>query len=238
MIFYRRLGAIEAMSFDLDDTLYDNHPMMISAEKKLLAFLYEKHPQTEYLDVLGWRAIKMAHLQSHPMLASDMGELRRRTLHTGLHSIGLSGPELDTAVASAFDFFYFARSDFKIEQNIHSLLAQLADKMPLVAITNGNVNLQQIGIAEYFEHAFKASVTMPMKPHKTMFNKSAESLNLATENILHVGDSLEKDVMGGINAGFQAAWYACNRKMTLSIEPASVLPHVQLESLNELLELI
>lgn len=238
MIFYRRLSEIKAMSFDLDDTLYDNHPMMIAAEKKLRAFLQINHPQTEYLDLAGWRAIKIAHLQSHPMLASDMGELRRRTLHTGLHSTGLSGPELDKAVEAAFDYFYFARSDFEVDQSIRLLLAKLAEKIPLVAITNGNVNLRQIGISEYFDHTFKASVTMPMKPHSAMFDKSVKSLNTPALHILHVGDNLEKDVMGGINAGFQTAWYACNRKMSLGNEEPSVLPHVQLRALNELLEFI
>lgn len=238
MIFYRRLSAIKAMSFDLDDTLYDNDPLMITAEKKLLSFLHKTHPQTQYLDVMGWRAIKIAHLQSHSKLASDMGELRRRTLHTGLHSTGLSGPELDSAVNAAFDYFYFARSDFAVDQNICSLLAKLADKIPLVAITNGNVNLQQIGIAEYFSHTFKASVTMPMKPHSAMFDESVTKLKIPAQSILHVGDNLEKDVMGGINAGFKTAWYACNRNMSLKKEETSVLPHVQLESLNELLEFI
>ena len=34
MQFYRRLSAIKAISFDLDDTLYNNRPVMQGIEKK------------------------------------------------------------------------------------------------------------------------------------------------------------------------------------------------------------
>ncbi len=237
MIFYRRLNAIKAISFDLDDTLYDNHPLIIAAEKKLQTYLLDNHPETEYLDVMGWRTIKMAHLKHQPKLASDMGELRRRTLQTGLQSIGLSGPPLEVAVQQAFDYFYFARSDFSVEKPVCELLGKLAEKLPLVAITNGNVNLQQIGISEYFTQVFKANINQPMKPARMMFDKTVESLKVPASNILHVGDNLEKDVMGAINAGFLSAWHACNRKMSLNHEKISVLPDVQLNRLEDLLTL-
>jgi len=50
-----------------------------------------------------------------------------------------------------------------------------------------------------------------------------------------VGDNLQKDVYASINAGFQSAWYACNRPMALQLEKVSVLPHVVLDNLSELL---
>lgn len=36
--FYRPLNAIGAFTFDLDDTLYDNHPVIIRTERESLAF--------------------------------------------------------------------------------------------------------------------------------------------------------------------------------------------------------
>lgn len=36
--FYRPLNAIGAFTFDLDDTLYDNHPVIMRTERESLAF--------------------------------------------------------------------------------------------------------------------------------------------------------------------------------------------------------
>ena len=110
--------------------------------------------------------------------------------------------------------------------------------MPLVAITNGNVDLQQIGLEGYFCACFKASIKLPMKPDKAMFDAAQAYLNVPHENILHVGDNLPKDIYGALRAGYQTAWYAEDRDMKMRNEKAQVLPHVQLSHLTQLLDLI
>ena len=45
MKFYRRLNPLKAMSFDLDDTLYNNHPFIVEAEKQLFHFVFSRWPQ-------------------------------------------------------------------------------------------------------------------------------------------------------------------------------------------------
>lgn len=238
MIFFRSLSKIHALSFDLDDTLYDNHPCMISAEKGLLAFIHSQFPKCKNTDALFWRTCKKQVLGNTPEFASDMGKFREASLTLGLSKCGYSDTELKSAVKTSFDYFYFLRSDFKVDKTICSLLEKLADKVPLVAITNGNVNLQQIGIQQYFQFCLHANLEQPMKPNIRMFNLASEKLAIKPANILHVGDNLEKDVMGAKNAGFKSAWWACNRPMLLSAEPVTVLPDVQLNSLEELVELV
>ncbi|MCV5262976.1 5-amino-6-(5-phospho-D-ribitylamino)uracil phosphatase YigB, partial [Escherichia coli] len=44
MKFYRRIEPIKAMTFDLDDTLYDNYPVIVRMERELLAWLKHHHP--------------------------------------------------------------------------------------------------------------------------------------------------------------------------------------------------
>lgn len=238
MKFFRSLSKIQALSFDLDDTLYENHPRMLEAEKSLQKYLASHYPNTAELTIADWRSFKRSHLKSSPALMSDMGELRRLTLETGLSTSGYQGQELNNAVNACFEYFYHERSNFQVDKNICSLLAELGNVVPLVAITNGNVNLDQIGISDFFSHCFKANMQQPMKPHRKMFDLASESLNLAPKNILHVGDNLEKDIMGAIAAGMQSAWYACDRPMQLNNERTSVIPHVQLDDLNELRALV
>lgn len=238
MIYYKKLKKIQAITFDLDDTLYENTSVIIEAERSLIELMHKQYPVTKQVDKDFWRTQQKAHLISNPLLKNDMGKLRRLSLESGFMQLGLSGSELNATTSLCFEHFYFQRSNFTLNRNIHSLLDTLSDNLPLVAITNGNVNLQQIGLKRYFSACFKASVDLPMKPHKAMFDAAQTHLNIPHKNILHVGDNLEKDVYGALRAGYQTAWYAEDRNMNMCNEKASVLPHVQLSQLTQLLDII
>lgn len=238
MIYYKKLKPIQAITFDLDDTLYENTSVIVKAEQSLIELMHNQYPATRKVDNSFWRSQQKAHILSKPLLKNDMGELRRLSLESGFKALGLSGNELKTATNRCFEHFYFQRSNFKLNRNIHSLLRILSDKLPLVAITNGNVDIKQIGLEGYFTACFKASVKLPMKPNIAMFDAAQAQLNIPHGNILHVGDNLPKDVYGAIKAGYQAAWYAEDRSMNIRNEKAPVLPHIQLSKLSQLLDLI
>ena len=237
MIFYRKIKKFQALSFDLDDTLYDNHSHMPVAEAAFLQELHKQFAATQTLTASTWQAHKHEVLANNPLLKNDMGELRRQVLARVFTALGFQGRSLQQAIDFSFDCFYFHRSNFSVNENIHSLLKKLAQRYPLVALTNGNVNLQQIGLAPYFTQVFKASLSLPMKPHQAMFNACKAALNLDAEQILHVGDNLHNDVYGALRAGMQSAWYAYDRGMHIKKEPSFLLPNIQLHTLEELLQL-
>ena len=66
------------------------------------------------------------------------------------------------------------------------MLTQL-EKIPLIAITNGNANPLSCGLGQYFTY-FKAGPDGRSKPYPDMFDKAASLLKLPHQNILHVGD--------------------------------------------------
>lgn len=238
MIIYKPTPKIQAMTFDLDDTLYDNWPLIVEAEKGLLNFIAEEYPNASHLGKDDWQQYKRQALRDDPELFSDMGDLRRIILTKGLQESGYSGAKLTDAVNVCFDWFYFERSNFRVGEAECQLLAKLSQHIPLIAITNGNVNTQQIGLDGYFQQVLKASRQRPMKPHRHMFDEAANYLNVKRSSILHVGDNLEKDVWGAVNSGFSSAWHACDRPMQIRNEPVKVLPHVEIHQLDELLAFI
>jgi FMN hydrolase / 5-amino-6-(5-phospho-D-ribitylamino)uracil phosphatase len=235
MILYRKIDKIQAISFDLDDTLYDNQPFIVEAEIQLRRFLHDFFPLTKNCDKDFWFKIKTQVLKQQPELKLDMGQLRRHTLYAGLSHVGYQDEQLVDGVEQCFQHFYFHRSNFKVEKTICSLLNELSLRVPLVAITNGNVNLEQIGISEYFQHSLHANLEQPMKPHPKMFGLACDYLNLPPRQILHVGDSLINDVYGAHRAGMRTAWYAHNRNMHLSKESTVLLPDIALHNLDELM---
>ncbi|OFC70197.1 HAD-IA family hydrolase [Alteromonas confluentis] len=237
MRFYRPLSPIKAMTFDLDDTLYNNEPIISLADASLTAFIAANFPRAAALPRSRWNEIKRELIKNNPPLGSDMGLLRLETLRVALADDVAPCSALEQAAQDCFNCFYHARSDFRLDDKVHEVMSALAKKVPLIAITNGNVDTQKTGLTEYFEAVLHASVVRPSKPAPDMFHEAADMLSLPPEAILHVGDNLEKDVMGAIKAGMQSAWIAANREMNLSREAVTLLPHVELSALDDLLRL-
>ncbi len=238
MIVYRALSKPSAFCFDLDDTLYDNGPIIRRATTRLNTYLAEQHPEIAVLAKRQWQSIRRETVAEDPRLASDMSRLRMIILAKLAAEIGYSTAQQQHVANEGYALFYQTRSDFKVDKNIYSLLEKLSESRPLVAITNGNVDLARVGIAGLFSCVLQANIDAPMKPSPFMFERALEHLKLPATSIMHVGDHLVKDVWAAHQLGFQTAWYACNREMQLQREPVRVLPSVQLATLTELLGLI
>lgn len=234
MIVYKPVSDIHAMSFDLDDTLYNNTPYIMLAEQYLLTYIAEYYPEAAHISKSEWQKFKLAALKEAPNLQHDMGMLRTVTLTKGFIYAGLNSNDIPDAVSDCFDVFYRQRSNFKIDNRIRKVLSYLRKKIPIVAITNGNVDCERIGIQKYFSHILQAGKDGKMKPSADMFDKASALLGMSPRNILHVGDNLEKDVSGALEAGFKSAWFAVDRPMRINNEQTTVLPHLQLRSLGEL----
>lgn len=235
MIMYRRVTDIQAMTFDLDDTLYDNMPYIYQAERALTNHIKTRYPAAARLSKEIWLACKQQAISNEPMLKYDMGLLRLATLRNGFAQCEYSLAEAEHAAQDCFAYFYQQRSLFTVTQPYCDVLAQLSQRMPLIAITNGNVDVAAIGIGQYFTAVYRADMAHRAKPYADMFDKAQAALDIPAQNILHVGDDLRNDVYGAYLNGYKSAWYAADRSMSLQHEPVTCLPDVQLSHFSDLL---
>jgi FMN phosphatase YigB (HAD superfamily) len=60
-----------------------------------------------------------------------------------------------------------------------------------------------------------------LKPDRRLFEHAAEQAGKDPRTILYVGDSLVSDVEGGIDAGWQVAWYNPAQTKTTRLEAFS-----------------
>ncbi|NQZ21359.1 MAG: HAD-IA family hydrolase [Colwellia sp.] len=253
MKFYRRLAPFKAISFDLDDTLYSNYPVMIATDAKMVAYFFEffsAQPAFAHLskntvfDHQFWWPFRQQALKINPNLIHHVGDVRLATYTIGLKSLGLNDKAAAQAATMALAYFVQQRSDFVVPTAVHQLLKNLQKKYPLVAISNGNVNTDKIGISSYFEYRFHAGdlVTLPsgervqlrQKPHADMFRVACEQLAIAPGQLLHIGDCGRADIQGAINAGCQTAWVSCYDVG----HPLTVLPNIELSDISELHHLL
>jgi len=245
MKFYRRLTEIKAISFDLDDTLYSNKPVMQLIEKKMIDY-FSRLPvfpkvmpdQHRSLDIHFWSHFRQKAILQQPNLAHDVVRVRLISYQLGFLSLGLTESIAEQQAQAAVDYFIELRSDFTVPQQSINLLANLSKKIPLIAISNGNVDTKAIGISQYFQHTYHAGwqsdgELLKQKPVSDMFTLACQQLAIKPSQLLHVGDCGRADIEGALRAGCQAAWLPCYDVG----KPITVLPHIELDELNSLEQL-
>lgn len=235
MQFYRRWQPVAAITFDLDDTLYDNGPAIARAEQWMLSHLRSEYLATAMLDKPRWLALKRQLLLSRPELRDDVSLARLHGIREALVQGGMAPSQAALEAETVFAGFLAERSKIAVSDETHALLAQLAGRYPLAVITNGNLDLVQAGLADYFTLVCKAGAGARMKPAPDMFMQVQAVLGLAPGRILHVGDHPETDVLGARLHGFRAAWL---NERGQSWQSLSLLPDVELGALHELAGLL
>lgn len=235
MHFYRRWQPVAAISFDLDDTLYDNGPAIERAEQWMLEHLRSEYLATAMLDKPRWLDLKRTMLIAHPELRQDVSLARQRTIHEAMLQGGMAAAIASREAEQVFAGFLVERSKIEVSDATHDLLARLAERYPLVVITNGNLDLAQAGLNDYFTLVYKAGAGARMKPAPDMFVQAQAALKLVPDRILHVGDHPVTDVLGARLHGFRAAWLNDRQR---SWRQLPLLPDVELNGLGELADLL
>ena len=201
MEFFPRLGAIRAISFDLDDTLYDNRPVIEHAERWMVAHMRDRYLETAMFDRAWWQRLKLQIQREQPALVDDVSLCPRVLLQRGLMEGGMAEAVARQEAESVFDHFLEVRSQVAVPETTHRVLSALAQKYPLVVISNGNVLLERLGLDGHFQHVLKAGGGFRMKPAPDLFHDMARRLGLPPSQILHVGDDVTTD---GARAGHNA----------------------------------
>ena len=235
MRFYRGLQPFKVMSFDLDDTLYDNSDVIRLAEERFLQCVQE-HAQLSELTSEYWREWKWQLAEKDPLIAEDVIAWRVETLRHLLTHHGKSAVEIDRTLAIAMEEFIEWRHKIDVPAESIEVLNQLKDRYLLSVITNGNVIATRIGL-EHFQLSLRGGEQGRAKPHQDLFHQTADHFGVKPNEILHIGDNLTTDVQGAIQAGCQAVWINLSGKDLNSFTEASVLPTLEINHLTELLTL-
>jgi len=238
MRFYRPLGHIAAITFDLDDTLYDNRLVIQRTEQEALSFVQSYHPALKGLENSELHRLRQSLRESEPDIYHDVTEWRRRSVERAMLDAGLTPEEAAAGANAAMVNFAKWRSRIDVPQETHDILRRLAKKWPLVAITNGNAQPELFGLGEYFRFVLRAGPDGRSKPFSDMYHLAAERLDVAITDILHVGDDLTTDVAGAIRSGMQACWIKPQGADLLQAKESRLLPHIEISRLASLTSLI
>jgi len=219
--------VVRAISLDLDDTLWPFEPIGVRIEHNLHAWLQEHSPATAAMyPQAHMRALRAQITADHPHLQHDVGALRRLTLSQALGNSG-ADPAL---LQPLWEVFQRARNQVSFYPDALAALRQMAGRVPIVALSNGNADLGRIGIADLFAFQLNAAEFGAAKPDAGIFHAVCTRLGVKPKQVLHVGDDVELDVCGAIQAGLRTCWI--NRQNQLW--PHAQLPDLQFDTLSAL----
>jgi 2-haloalkanoic acid dehalogenase type II len=195
--------AIKAISLDLDETLWPSGPVIAAAEAKLHVWLEAHAPAVAAaLPPPAFATFRRGLAAELPHIAHDFTALRleamRRALSAHGENVDLSG--------EALDVFLDARSEVALYADVPDALARLARRYPLIALTNGNANIERAGVGRFFTGVITAGSAGVAKPDARIFHEACARLGVAPSAMLHAGDHPDADVRGAARAGLKPAW--------------------------------
>jgi putative hydrolase of the HAD superfamily len=197
------IGAIRAICFDLDNTLWEIEPVLNRAERILADWLERRYPRIpQRFTPAGMLEVRAALLAEQPDQGHDLSFLRRETL---ARCAALVGYDRDIA-REAFAVWHAARNQVEPYVEVIPALEKLKASFRLASLTNGNADLAVIGLAHHFEVSFSAGALGYAKPDPRAYAALANALTLAPAEILFVGDEPHADVDGPRTAGMQTVW--------------------------------
>lgn len=212
------MSELHAITFDLDDTLWDNHGVMLATEQGHYGWLLEElaawhRARGEATLSLSMEAgladyleRRLALARATPERRGDFTWLRLRALEGQLEAAGLDRSTAILWAAAAMNEFHRLRVQVTPHPEAFELLETLGRRYRLAAITNGNIHLKRQPLAAYFPVAVAAGELFTPKPDPNAFLNVLERLDVAPECAMHVGDSWEEDVLPASRLGMHAVW--------------------------------
>ncbi len=222
---------IKVITFDLDDTLWSVDPVIVKANQRLYQWLLKHAPAfTQRYQLSDFETLKQHVLQQHPEWGHSVTAIRLGVLRQGLADSGYQGAELDKLTEAAFDCFIKARNQVEFFKHAVAMLKQLHGNYQLGALSNGNADIEMVGLGEYFDFSFNADQVGTAKPHPLMFETMLEFANVAPQQVVHIGDHPEHDILGAQNAGLHSLWVNLDDKAW----PGGEKPSLQVNCLSEI----
>lgn len=198
---------IKAITFDLDDTFWDVKPVLINAEMKTRKFIEDSIGPLEWGSWEDFKLIRERLIVEDASYEFDVGKLRKKLLLMKIQE-QISDPETANELSEkAFQLFFKERNKVEFFPYVLDEIEKLAHIYELGCLTNGNADIEMIGIGKFFKFNISSKDVNANKPNKNHFQKAVELLGISKEEILHIGDHKINDMLGAISYGVKALWF-------------------------------
>ena len=170
----------------------------------LLPFLCEHLPRvTARYGEQGLLEHRHAHYVKHPDKTHDLTYMRKHWLAEIAQQFGY-GAEL---VEPGFQVFWEGRNTVELFEGVEACLHALQGRFKIGAITNGNADVEYIGIGRYFDFVITSADAGASKPAAAIFEAALDAAEVEAASAVHVGDDPQRDVLGAAAVGMRTIWF-------------------------------
>ena len=198
--------GIKAVTFDVDDTLWDFQGVMRGALCAVIKELSRFEPEAAgKLSIDRMIAIRD---ETHERLwnrLTDLNAIREESIRQALDEVGVPDDQLGSHLTQVY--FDHRNSAGTLFPDARPALVRLVRYFRLGLLSNGNTSAAALGISDLITFEVYAEACGGIeKPDRRIFDIAVEQAGCPANRIVHVGDAWENDVMGAVNAGLQAVW--------------------------------
>jgi len=206
------MRKIDAVLFDLDDTLHDDTAAYQNAAQEVAREVAAEHG----IDALALKAAYVSeaegfwHRLTADQLKTKLANVRARMWGAALLTVGLKDDAL--AERSANNYNLYRKKHLMLFPGARDVLRRLRDRgMKLGLLTNGfsethreKIALLQIG--ELFDAIFIADEVGMLKPDPLLFAHACRAMGVSPMHAAMVGDRYDRDIRGALEAGIYTVW--------------------------------
>jgi len=218
--------------FDLDNTLLDHN----KAESKSHQAVYDSFPVLRQVPIDDW--LETYQEVNHNLWVQYQdGEIDRHQLHFSRFHDSMVEMGLPTVNSHDIGVTYMKkyREYWDWVDQAEETLALTSRHFNVGIITNGFKETQLKKFEKLSMHKYTSQMVISeelgvLKPDPKVFDYATELAGVSRKDILYVGDSYSSDVVGGLKAGWQTAWYTG----VVGEEETELTPHLTFSDFSDL----
>ncbi len=207
--------------FDLDDTLTNNLENVKYAFKKVLEYRGENYTEEKFLkfnkiDEKTWsdraKGILITPYEDDRIKKAEWLRARRFIQYFGKDNI-----TYNEAVKTNNIYMEGMKEIVVPREDCYEIIQYLYEKKyKIIIATNGpliplETKIDKLGITKFIDTIFSSEEVGYMKPHSKFYEGLFRKAKIKSkEEMLFIGDDLEKDIKGGIDNNIDVCW--CNYK--------------------------
>ena len=204
------IKQIKMITFDLDDTLWDNVPTITRAEIDTRKWIEERVGKVSWGDFNDFINLRDDLIKEDASIEWDISKLRKEIFKIKLAHIKPSSLR-DKIVDEAFSVFMNKRHEVLLFDGVADALKALSEKYILGVLTNGNADVYKFNIGKYFTFAISSLEAKASKPNRSHFDLAVKQVDGVTFNeILHIGDHQINDILFAHKLGIDTLWFNNN----------------------------
>ena len=233
---------IEAVLFDLDDTLVDARGSWRAGFAEAITALHARSPALQRLG--SPTAIYDEHFRRYSEdahRAAGFGEWQARFTVEAFERLVTEhlGPDADLAAQLLARYLAAVPGHLTLYPDAEPLLEQLGARYPLGLISNGPSELQRpkidkFALDRHFEVVVVSGELGVRKPDPAIFATALEALGVSPQRAVFIGDNPTDDIAGACAAGLPAIWVNRGDWPTPDPGDRDALPHAEVGELSEI----